>query len=344
MTKNTPALPPTVYEITAWILTAMAMIFVVIFGLLPALLAGLLVYELVHIITPFIARRFPSKRPSNLSKIWAIGILVIIVVSLLALAGAGLVAFLRSDSGSVTVLLAKMAQIIEDSRKILPGWLLEHLPADANTFRAKAADWLRTHANELQVVGKEAGRITVHILIGMIIGGMLALRDAIIIDRFKPFARALVGRGSLFSDAFGRVVFAQLRIAAINTAFTGIYLALVLPLLGIHLPLVKTMIAITFLVGLIPVIGNLVSNTIIVIVSLSHSLAIAIGSLLFLIVIHKFEYFLNARIVGTQIRANAWELLIAMLAMEAAFGLAGIVAAPIYYAYIKAELRARDLV
>lgn len=323
---------------------AIAMFFVVMFSLLPALLAGLLVYELVHIITPYIARRFPSKRPSNLSKLWAIGILVIIIVSLLALAGAGLVAFLRSDSGSLTVLLAKMAQILEDSRKILPAWLLEHLPADAITFRAKAADWLRTHANELQVVGKEAGRITVHILIGMIIGGMLALRDAIVIDHFKPFARALVGRGSLFSDAFSRVVFAQLRIAAINTVFTAIYLAVVLPLLGIHLPLIKTMIAITFLVGLIPVIGNLVSNTIIVIVSLSHSLAIAIGSLLFLVVIHKFEYFLNARIVGTQIRANAWELLIAMLAMEAAFGLAGIVAAPIYYAYIKAELRARDLV
>jgi predicted PurR-regulated permease PerM len=33
-----------------------------------------------------------------------------------------------------------------------------------------------------------------------------------------------------------------------------------------------------------------------------------------------------------------------MLLMEAAFGLAGIVAAPIYYAYIKSELRARNLV
>jgi predicted PurR-regulated permease PerM len=82
----------------------------------------------------------------------------------------------------------------------------------------------------------------------------------------------------------------------------------------------------------------------IVIVSLSQSLSVAIGSLLYLVIIHKFEYFLNARIVGSQIRANAWELLIAIVAMEAAFGLAGVVAAPIYYAYIKSELRARDLV
>ena len=115
-------------------------------------------------------------------------------------------------------------------------------------------------------------------------------------------------------------------------------------MLGVHLPLVKTMIAITFVVGLIPVAGNLISNTIIVIVSLSQSLGVAIASLVYLVVIHKLEYFLNARIVGGQIRAYVWELLIAMVMMEAAFGIAGIVAAPIYYAYIKTELRARHLV
>ncbi len=344
MMKKLQSLSPSVYEISAWILMAFVLLFVLIFNLLPAVLAALLVYELVHIMTPCIARYFPSKRPSKRAKLWAVGILVVIIVSLLALAGVGLVAFLRSDAGSVTVLLAKMAQIIEDSRKILPTWLVSHLPADAITFKEQAATWLRTHADQLQVVGKEAGRASAHVLIGMIIGGILALRDAVVMDNFKPLARALATRGDFFSDAFRRVVFAQLRISAINTSVTGLYLMVVLPLMGVHLPLVKTMIALTFVVGLIPVIGNIVSNSMIVIVSLSQSLAVAIGSLLYLIVIHKFEYFLNARIVGSQIRANAWELLIAIVAMEAAFGLAGVVAAPIYYAYIKSELRARDLV
>ena len=336
--------PANIYEKSAWVLAAFTLFFVVKFSVLPSLIAGLLVFQLVHIITPYIARRFPSHRPSKHSKIWAVGILVFIIVSLLALAGAGLVAFLRSDAGSVTVLLAKMAQILEDSRKILPGWILSHLPPDAIAFKEQATAWLRTHADQLQVVGKEAGRLSVHIIIGMIIGGIIALREAVTVDHYKPFARALAGRVNLFSDAFRRVVFAQIRISAVNTTFTAIYLAVVLPMAGIHLPLIKTMIAITFVVGLIPVIGNLVSNTIIVIVSLSQSLAVAIGSLAYLVIIHKFEYFLNARIVGTQIRANAWELLIAMLCMEAAFGLIGVVAAPIYYAYIKAELRARDLI
>ena len=344
MTKTSMLLAPSACEKAAWIIAGFSLFFILKFSLLPALLSGLLVYEVVHIITPIIARKFPTKKPSNRAKLWAVGILVVIIVSLLALAGVGLVAFFRSDAGSLTVLLAKMAQILEDSRKILPAWIVEHLPADAIAFKEQAATWLRTHADELQVVGKEAGRITAHVLIGMIVGGILAVREAVAIDNFKPFARALAGRGELFSDAFRRVVFAQLRIAAINTTFTAVYLAVVLPLMGVHLPLVKTMIAITFVIGLIPVVGNLISNTMIVVVSLSQSLGVAIASLSYLIVIHKFEYFLNARIVGSQIRANAWELLMAMLCMEAAFGLTGIVAAPIYYAYIKSELRERDLV
>jgi len=67
-------------------------------------------------------------------------------------------------------------------------------------------------------------------------------------------------------------------------------------------------------------------------------------SLIYLVLIHKLEYFLNARIIGARIEARAWELLIAMLIMEAAFGIPGLVAAPIYYAYLKTELRAEGLV
>jgi predicted PurR-regulated permease PerM len=83
---------------------------------------------------------------------------------------------------------------------------------------------------------------------------------------------------------------------------------------------------------------------IIVIVSFSQSVNIVIGSLVFLVVIHKFEYFLNARIVGTQIRSKAWEILLAIMIMEAVFGIPGVIAAPIYYAYVKDELMTRELI
>ena len=104
------------------------------------------------------------------------------------------------------------------------------------------------------------------------------------------------------------------------------------------------MILVTFIVGLIPILGNLISNTVIVIVSLSVSPWVAIASLVFLILIHKLEYFVNARIIGSRINARAWELLTAMLVMEAAFGIPGLIAAPIYYAYLKDELSVRRLI
>ena len=148
----------------------------------------------------------------------------------------------------------------------------------------------------------------------------------------------------LLADSFRRVVFAQVRISALNTVLSAVYLMLILPALGVHLPLTKTMIAVTFVAGLLPIIGNLISNSVIVVISLSYSLPIALGSLLFLIVVHKLEYFINARIVGSLINAAAWELLLAMIVMEAAFGLPGVVAAPVFYAYAKAELVARKLV
>lgn len=67
-------------------------------------------------------------------------------------------------------------------------------------------------------------------------------------------------------------------------------------------------------------------------------------STVFLVVIHKLEYFLNARIVATEIKALPWELMIAILVMEAAFGFSGLAVAPIYYAYLKQELADRGLV
>jgi predicted PurR-regulated permease PerM len=69
-----------------------------------------------------------------------------------------------------------------------------------------------------------------------------------------------------------------------------------------------------------------------------------LASLAFLVVIHRLEYFVNARIVGTRIKAWAWELLLAMLVMEAWLGVPGLIAAPIYYAYAKDELMMRKLI
>jgi predicted PurR-regulated permease PerM len=327
------------FEIAAWIITGALLVAVLPLRLLPALLAGLLVYELVHVIAP----RLPIFRRSR-SKLAAVTILSVLIVVVLALAMVGIVAFMRSDAGSLPGLLQKMADTLEGARGKLPPWIGDSIPGDADALRDAASGWLRENSRELRVMGGEIGHGLVHVLIGMVIGAMVSLREALPAGETGPLARALLIRATKVGDAFRRVVFAQVRISALNTVFTAIYLLAILPLFGIHLPFAKTLVVVTFLAGLLPVAGNLISNTVIFIVSLNVSLEVAAASLAFLIVIHKLEYFLNARIVGAQIHAKAWELLLAMLVMESAFGIAGLVAAPIYYAYLKDELASAELI
>jgi predicted PurR-regulated permease PerM len=331
---------PGAMEITAWVLMAVALVLAVRLHLLASLFAGLLVFELVHIIAPMLQRRLSGRGPQMV----AVALLSTLIIGVIAALTVGVIVFMRSETGSFPALLQKMAEIIESAKSALPPWLVHYLPEGSEEVRASVTSWLREHATELRSMGADTLRGTAHMLIGMIIGAMLALREAVDGISQRPLAYAISVQASKLGDAFRRVVFAQVRISLINTLFTAIYLAAVLPLFHIRLPLTKTMIVITFVAGLLPVVGNLISNTVIVVVSLGYSIHVAIASLVFLIVIHKLEYFLNARIIGSRIQSHAWELLIAMLTMEAAFGIAGVVAAPIYYAYVKSELAERELV
>ncbi|GAA0712624.1 AI-2E family transporter [Dokdonella soli] len=327
-------------NIASYLLAALALFLILELHLLPALLAGLLVYTLVDVLAPPLQRHLPGARAHGV----IVALLSVVVVGILTLIIIGAIAFLRSELGNPRMVFENMMPLIDRARGQLPQIVVDHLPDSIEDFRTAAIDWLRQHATQLQLAGKTAARVIVHLLIGMILGAMVALASALPSTRGGPLADALVARCSRLVHAFHDIVFAQVKISAINTAFTGIFLLVVLPLFGIELPLAKSLVAATFIAGLLPVIGNLISNTLIFVVGLSVSLGVGIAALVFLILIHKLEYFLNARIVGTQIRARAWELLIAMLFMEAAFGSAGVIAAPIYYAYLKRELEAGKLI
>lgn len=332
---------PGIHDIASWMIAAVLLFLVLKLHLLPAFLAGFLLYEIVHALVPV----FRISRLSHEKiKVLVVALIAVFSVALLSLLIWMIASFLRSDAGSVPALLAKMADIIQKSHDVLPAWIDAYLPQDAEELRRTAAEWLSSHARDLPVAGKEVAREFALILIGMVIGAMVSLKDVTPLHACLPFECALRERVARLHESFRRIVFAQVRIAALNAAFTWIYLGVVLPLAGISLPFTKTMVVITFLAGLLPVVGNLISNAIIVVISLSQSLLVAVASLVFLIVIHKLEYFLNARIMGAQIKAAAWELLVAMLIMEAAFGLPGVIAAPIYYAYVKSELEARGLI
>jgi predicted PurR-regulated permease PerM len=323
-----------VVKISSYILAALALVGVLVLHLLVPLLVGLLVYQLVVSITPFAQRYFNTK----LAKMLVVVLFAAVIIAAIAGAVFGLISFFRSDIENLPRLLAKVSDILDRVREGIPPFLAAYLPDDIADLQQKALDWLRAHVAELQMMGAHTLVTFAETIIAMVIGVVLSLREVDPHANAGPLAIELTKRTERFADAFRNVALSQLSISLLNTTFTGLYLVIGLHLFGVHLPLTKTMIAITFIVGLLPIVGNLTSNTIVVIVSLAHSPTVAIASLVFLVVIHKLEYFLGARIVGTRIKSQIWELLIAMMAMEALFGIPGLVAAPIYYAYLKSEL------
>lgn len=335
-------------EVASLVMAGIGLAVVLQLGLLAALLAGLLAHQCAEMLA---ARHRMVGVTRFGGKIIALTILGGIFAVLLTYGTVRLANLLTGNSEGVVPLMQEMANAIDTARSHFPPWAqyyLQYLPANVEELETEASTWLRSHAATIGNIGESLGKILVHILIGLIIGGMVVLADPTHGYGHGrppgPLARALETRITILSRSFRRVVFGQIRISALNTLLTGIYLAAILPLFDIHLPLIKTMIAVTFIAGLLPVLGNLISNTVIVVVSLSLSFYVALGSLAFLVAIHKLEYFINARIIGGQIRARAWELLLAMLVMEAAFGIPGVIAAPIFYAYLKSELSARGLI
>jgi predicted PurR-regulated permease PerM len=57
-----------------------------------------------------------------------------------------------------------------------------------------------------------------------------------------------------------------------------------------------------------------------------------------------FKRIIHTQIYCHQVQATAWELLSAMLLMEAAFGIVGLVAAPVMYAWLKAEVKEQGMI
>ncbi len=323
---------------SSYLLAITAVFLVLRFHLLPAAFAGLAVY----VLTLKLARHLPKNMSRSAHKV-ALGVVVVCVITCLTGVCAAIWSFIGS-SHSIAALLTTVVDTLGSLRGTLPDSVAEVLPTTIEGLRQQLLEMLGDHVQKISVVGMEGIKVFAHILLGMVVGGMAAVHHFKEHDQAPPFIGALRSRLRNLTTAFDKVVFAQVKISALNSALTALYLLVALPLFGIHLPMATILVLLTFVVGMLPVVGNLVSNTVIVVISFGISPIVGIASLLFLILIHKAEYFMNARIVGHEVQATAWELLSAMLLMEAAFGIVGLVAAPVVYAWLKAEVKEQGMI
>ena len=341
----------------SYILMGLALLIVLHYHLLPLLLSVILTYifitrtngvilKLRRRVLPRNTRLHKSLNAHNINLI-STTLTLAIVFSIITMMSLGIYHLIHG--GHVGFMLAKLAAILEDTKNSqdLPAAILNMLPNNMAEIKASAIKLIEEYRAALTRISKNSITSFVYILIGIIIGAMLSFhRLKMRKNRRKMplFKAELVQRIVTFETSFERVFLAQVKISLIDTFLTGLYLYLVLPLFGVELPFKMTVLIVAFIVGLIPVAGNLISNTIIIILSLGASLYVALASLVFLVVIHKLEYFLNAKIIGSEIESSAWELLVAMVVFERIFGIGGIIVAPVYYAYLKNELKLRKLI
>ena len=149
---------------------------------------------------------------------------------------------------------------------------------------------------------------------------------------YSALSDEISARFTEFYRSFSTVMGAQMTISAINTLLTAVFV------FAIQLPYAAVVVGLTFLCGLFPIVGNVVSNTVIVFIGFLVSPKVAIGALIFLIVIHKLEYFLNSKIIGNRIRNPIWLTLIGLILGERLMGVPGMILSPVVLNYLRVEM------
>lgn len=322
-----------VFDGVAFTLMVVALFVAMKFGMLAGLFAGLASFALTRGLSgmPGVSRLGGNAR------VVAAGVLIVIPLVALSFAGVELLQFVAVAAKKYSALMEHLVNVAIDWRARLPGVLSTQIPQEREALREWLSHLLRAQAPMLAGVGKTSAHGLLFTLVGIVVGALAAASAAS--PSAQPLAVAFRARVSTLYESFRQIVVAQFWIAAINTGFTAVFLFVALPLFKVHVPYSGSLVVLTFVAGMLPIVGNLLCNAVLTLAGLGVGPEVALACLAFLIAVHKLEYVINAKVVGSRISTAAWELIVAMFVFEAVFGVAGLVAAPLYYAYLKLDMK-----
>jgi predicted PurR-regulated permease PerM len=208
-----------------------------------------------------------------------------------------------------------------------------------DTLKTFAMDSIKDEILLVSSFAKTASIQIVFLIIGIVIAISLFLhppavsrpKDAFAEHLYAAYVEEISARFHSLYQSFATVMGAQFIISLINTTLTAMFV------LGIGMPHPVLIIGATFLCGMLPIIGNLISNSVIVAIGFTVSPQMAMWALIFLIVLHKLEYFLNSKIIGSQIKNPVWLTLIGLVIGERLMGITGMILAPVLLHFIRIE-------
>ena len=266
---------------------------------------------------------------------------VAIFIFILAALAYGLTHFIRE---TVTALPG----IADRALPAIVKWANEHqieLPfTDLDSLKDQAFEFVRNQASNLGAFADFARGATTQFVfwfVGCVVAIGLYLNPRLDLDPpgktatlYSACCEEISRRFATFYRSFAMVMNAQITISAINTLLTGVFVAVM------GLPHLVVAVGLTFLCGFLPVIGNLISNAVVVALGFTVSPTDGLWALAFLVVIHKLEYFLNSKIIGAKIHTSIWLTLLALMIGERLMGITGMVLAPVFLHYIRIEASA----
>jgi predicted PurR-regulated permease PerM len=224
--------------------------------------------------------------------------------------------------------------------ELLARW---NLPIQVPELKLKAVEWGRGHMGETFNLAKRAGTNVVLLIFSFILTFLImhtritksaaAKPDAGLENLWQYLAEFIEQKIAIFYGFFRQVMAAQVIISLINAILT---LGLMF-VLGIPHKLALTVLV--FIFGLLPIVGNLISNTLICISALLWSGTLqVIAALAFLVIIHKLEYFLNGKIIGNFVKLPMYLTLLALILGEALFHISGMILSIPVILFIRSEL------
>lgn len=322
-----------IFQGASFVLALVALFLVLHFGLIPGLLTGLGAYAL----TRTLAKTKLFQKAGGKALSLAAGLVVVVPLLGLVFAGFEIAQVVSSAVKDVPALSDHLVKVVLDWRARLPGVLSAHIPQEHEALRAWLGQVMQEQAPMLAGVGKTWAHGLLIAFLGLLIGALAAAGTNVPSD--KPLAVAIRERASTMYEAFVQIVVAQFWIATINAGLTAVFLFAVLPLFDSYIPYSAGLVLLTFTAGLLPIVGNLLCNGVLTLAGMSVSPQVGLACLVFLIAIHKLEYIISAKVVGARISTSVWEVVTVIVAFEIMFGMAGLVAGPLYYAYLKLDMK-----
>lgn len=316
----------------AYCLMVFIILLVLIFKVVPSILAGLLAYVMTKTVMGKLQRVIPAFKTKEKIVGFFIGIVSLALLSLIFFY---IIKALNGDK--FTELIATLTETLTQAKNFLPSSIAQYIPETVVEIKKTIIETIKTNISSFANLGKSALHEILLVVIGWLIGILIACK--IDIKEQTEFSNTWNNIWAKLSDAFKFVVFAQVKVAAFNSFVMSVFLFIICPLAGWNIPYAKSLVIITFLCGLLPIIGNLISNSITFIIALTVSMPAAIGALVLLMLVHKLEYLIISKSLGTDIDSDIWELLIILFTFEILFGVAAMVFSPILYTFFKKEMR-----